>query len=224
MLLFIHNVSSMKKQTLKEYLFHLGVDKDTHQRRWQLSRLSTVSSISKRKSRNGGGRHTSITLSYPNHEAATLKKEAERYQMKLPEYLRQCIDAYRSQTFILPNEEQVRSLEIELKRIGNNINQIAKHLNQQQSNPHSSIELVRKELEAFDQKFSRIFRTPWKLKSFIEKRIEEDPTVLLMLLQLVTQNIKQQLHDHQKHSVIKATAFSICWAIWSMAWLTQKTI
>lgn len=197
MLLFTHNVSSMKKQTLKEYLFHLGVDKDTPPEEVAAIKAEYRKQYLKEKKQQRRRTHTSITLSYPNREAGTLKQEATSYQMKLPEYLRQCIDAYRSQTFILPNEEQIRSLEIELKRIGNNINQIAKHLNRQQRNPHSSIELVRKELEAFDQKFSRIFRAPWRLKSFIEKRIEEDPTVLLMLLQLVTQNIKQRLHDHQ---------------------------
>ena len=53
-----------------------------------------------------------------------IKREANRHQMKTATFIRQATLAYLDQAFIVPDPAQIRSLELALRRIGNNLNQL----------------------------------------------------------------------------------------------------
>ena len=58
-------------------------------------------------------------------EYAQLKREAKRHAMPVATFARACIFAYLDGTYVVPDEERLHQLEVALRRIGSNVNQIA---------------------------------------------------------------------------------------------------
>lgn len=64
------------------------------------------------------------------HEAKELKKFAQQKKMKVPAFLKSLIKAYSKKTeYILPDDNTLQNLILEMRKIGTNINQMAKYVN-----------------------------------------------------------------------------------------------
>jgi hypothetical protein len=64
------------------------------------------------------------------HEAIELKKFADQKKMKVPAFLKSLIKAYSKKTeYILPDDNTLQNLILEMRKIGTNINQMAKYVN-----------------------------------------------------------------------------------------------
>ena len=131
-------------------------------------------------------RHRTVSISYKVADAKRLEAEATKYKMQLSPYIRSCADAYRTQTFIVPDMAQVQAIEVQLKGIGTNINQIARRVNQGQTEPHEGIIQVGKQLTQLEQQFKRIIRTPWNLETYINQCLSTDLNIIPMLFCILT--------------------------------------
>ncbi len=69
-------------------------------------------------------KHKRLELTLTPEEDERLKKAAAKHQSKTGTFAKDAIFAYLDTTYIVPNEADVRTLELGLRRIGTNINQL----------------------------------------------------------------------------------------------------
>ena len=75
-----------------------------------------------RKRRAGKKR---VDLVYGLDEYLRLEREARAHGRKITPFIKACADAYLKKSYVVPDEERVHQLEVALRRIGSNVNQIA---------------------------------------------------------------------------------------------------
>lgn len=84
------------------------------------------------------------------HEAKELKKFAQQKKMKVPAFLKSLIKAYSKKTeYILPDDNTLQNLILEMRKIGTNINQTAKYVNSNKS-------ISQREMDAFRVKLDEL--------------------------------------------------------------------
>ena len=71
-----------------------------------------------------------VELVYDLDEYRRLEREARAHGRKVASFIKACAEAYLKKTYVVPDEELVRELRLALRRIGTNINQIARKANQ----------------------------------------------------------------------------------------------
>lgn len=82
------------------------------------------------------------------HEAIELKKFADQKKMKVPAFLKSLIKAYSKKTeYILPDDNTLQNLILEMRKIGTNINQMAKYVNTNKTISKSEMEGFRVKLD-----------------------------------------------------------------------------
>ncbi len=140
-------------------------------------------------------KHKTVSVSFTKDVAKELARGAAAHHLSLPTYIKACVTAYRNQTFIIPDQSQVQAIEVQLKGIGNNINQIARRVNQRETEPCAGVAEVRKQLTQLEQQFNRIIRTPWNLETYINQCLTTDPSIIPMLLRILTAHH----HAYQKN-------------------------
>lgn len=70
------------------------------------------------------------TLVFSTEYAVQLEILAKEKGMPVPEFIRSLLKAYQNDTgYILPKENELKALILEMRKIGNNINQIARYIN-----------------------------------------------------------------------------------------------
>ncbi len=70
-----------------------------------------------------------IQITFSNSEFHRIQKSAKKHKKKVGQFLKQCVFAYLEKTFIPQNEEKIHSIELAIRKIGNNVNQIARNSN-----------------------------------------------------------------------------------------------
>lgn len=82
------------------------------------------------------------------HEAIELKKFANQKKMKVPAFLKSLIKAYSKKTeYILPDDNTLQNLILEMRKIGTNINQMAKYVNTNKTISKSEMDGFRVKLD-----------------------------------------------------------------------------
>ncbi len=70
------------------------------------------------------------TLVFSSEYAFQLESLAKEKGMLVPEFIRSLLKAYQNDTgYILPKENELKTLILEMRKVGNNINQIARYIN-----------------------------------------------------------------------------------------------
>ena len=71
-----------------------------------------------------------MEILFTKAEQQKLESSASEHHAKVtPAFIKKCTFAYLDNTYLLHDPEQLHSLEVGIRRIGNHINQIAKRLN-----------------------------------------------------------------------------------------------
>ena len=146
-------------------------------------------------------KHRTVSVSFTKTVAQEIERDAERHHLSLPKYVKACVNAYRNQTFIIPDLSQVKAIELQLRGIGNNINQIARRVNDGRTLPRDGVEQVRQQLKHLEAQFDRIIRTPWNLETYLTLRIKDDPTIVTVLLKIVIQHLNADQENHPQDTV-----------------------
>ena len=92
-------------------------------------------------------------------EHQVLYRSAQSHGKKLSPFIKSAALAYLNNEYLVPDEDRVRSFELQLRRIGTNINQIARKANREGIDPgvlSNATDLLR-ELESL---LSASFRSP----------------------------------------------------------------
>lgn len=132
-------------------------------------------------------RHKRIEIVCVHEEYDVLKVAAIKHGKKLSPFIRECAFAYLKEGFILPDEEAVSALKRELRRWGNNLNQIAYHANKTQSINASQITQAIKLVQALEQKIEHLYRQPKSIRQVIIEEVKREPDLIPRIQYLLNQ-------------------------------------
>ncbi len=113
-----------------------------------------------------------IELWVPIKRYSTLADNARRHNMKLSAYCREVIDKYEEQGFILPDDTQVHLMRMGFRKIGTNVNQIARVCNSTNSVHRDKVELLSKNVYELEQTVAKAFLQPLTMEQFVRDGIE----------------------------------------------------
>lgn len=126
-----------------------------------------------------------VQVVFEKSEYQELQKAAKAHNQKLTTFVRNSSLAYLNECYLLPDDTQVRALEIGLRRIGNNVNQLSRRSNSglfKMFDAKSAKSLIQ-QLEIQVQK---ALRTPPSLKEELTREIQSNPQLLLYLKNLIS--------------------------------------
>lgn len=70
-----------------------------------------------------------VEVVYSLDEYRRLEREARAHGQKVAPFIKACAEAYLEKSYVVPDEERVHELRLALRRIGTNVNQIARKAN-----------------------------------------------------------------------------------------------
>lgn len=100
------------------------------------------------------------SILFTRQELKLLDNAATTHGRKFSTFVREAALAYLDSTFIVPNELQVTALENQIRRIGNNLNQVV-HLCHRQSNVFcDDVNALWQNVRELESEVSKTFRSP----------------------------------------------------------------
>ena len=100
-----------------------------------------------------------VELLFDQADYDRLQRAAQRHHMKMAPFIRASVLAYLNGVYIVPDEERVRQLELGLRRVGTNINQITARMHRAGFDP-SVITELHQHLAELEDELTRAFRDP----------------------------------------------------------------
>jgi molybdopterin converting factor small subunit len=103
------------------------------------------------------------SLILTKHEANELNKFAQQKKMKVPAFVKSLIKAYGKNTgYILPDDNTLQTLVLEIRKIGTNINQTAKYVNTNKAISQGDIVAFRAQLQELEHLIISTLKHPVK--------------------------------------------------------------
>ncbi|QGY44846.1 plasmid mobilization relaxosome protein MobC [Maribellus comscasis] len=107
-------------------------------------------------------------------EMSVLMTAAKRHGMRLGTFIRFAALAYVKTEYLLPSDSKIQELEVALRRIGNNINQLTKHVHQRGFTKEDLVAFQQK-LNELENRVSDFLRQPLPLKEFLKNLLHQKP-------------------------------------------------
>jgi hypothetical protein len=183
----------MKYKNFKEYFFaHYNSEEDATpqqveelKREWQKKRVQKYQREYKKK-------HYRKELLFKEGEWRMVAQAAEDHNMKANQFIKSCLLAYLNQCFILPEDEDVKALEIAMIRYGTLLNQIARQVNVRGGALASEVQQIRDDYGQLRALAHERLRVPSTIQQLLEEELESDPRILPYLEQLIAQYKNRQ--------------------------------
>ncbi len=103
---------------------------------------------------------------------------SKKYQKPFSSLVRELALAQANNQYLLPNEEQTKSVQFLLKKMGTNINQLAHVANATLELPHSGIEFMQKEFINLENDIKNIYHKPIIIEDIIKYAISTNPAYI----------------------------------------------
>ena len=116
-----------------------------------------------------------LLLDYQDYER--IEAAASRHNMKVGPFIRACVEAYLDKRFLVPEQEPVRQLELGIRRIGSNVNQIARRVNAQGEAQVLDVAEMNRFLVELEGAISQALREPRDLLELIDEELTRDPSL-----------------------------------------------
>lgn len=163
----------MKIIGLKEYLLSQGINPDEKTDKYYSARRAHQKLYQKeyRKLRKQKVFRVELALTPKQHRM--FLAECKKYGKSMPSLLLLLACSYLEEVFVVPNEEIIRALQIDIRRIGNNLNQVVVKINKSNTVFHSDLWKMQEMVKDLEGAISKIFREPIKLKELLKPIIKE---------------------------------------------------
>lgn len=179
----------MQYKSFQEYLLANNLtDKLSKEQRAELQ-IEWRKAYQKKYQELYGHKRIRKTISLNESEDTELKKAAQKHNMKLNDFMKQAIFGYLNQVYVVPNEEQVQETIIQLRKVGTNINQIARQVNRHRTTEKGQLNLIYTLLQQMEISIESNLCTPDSLEKKLKKALENEPSYL--------QRIEQIIEEHQ---------------------------
>ena len=130
-------------------------------------------------------------LYFSPQEFNRLTALARKHKMPISKLCKELIFGYMDKQFVLPDDEKVRQLELYLRGVTNNLNQLVRYIHQRKELHHDDIINLRNQINKIEGVVSRSFRTPDDLEDFLKKILRENPSQIYVLENFINQIHKQ---------------------------------
>lgn len=117
----------------RDFLFQSGVIASGDSEAIRASKEAYDKAYHLEYTRNYRANNKRLEVYFSKPEYEKIKQEAEEYELRIPEFIRQVIRVHFGETKLIQNPAQVQQIIVELKRVGNNINQLSRYANTQKS-------------------------------------------------------------------------------------------
>lgn len=129
--------------------------------------------------------HKRKEVSLSQKEFETLATAAKKHGVQLGTFIRLAALAYVKTEFLLPSDSRIQELEVALRRIGNNINQLTRHVHQHGMTSEDLLAFQNKLNELEDQVVHAL-RQPLPLKGFLTQLLKNQPEYAEVLEEVLT--------------------------------------
>ena len=103
------------------------------------------------------------TLVFSSEYAVQLEEFAKEKSMQVPEFIKSLLKAYQNDTeYIFPKENELKTLILEMRKIGNNINQIARYINTNKVISINDFKMLQDRLSELEKIITAVFNNPPK--------------------------------------------------------------
>ncbi|MGB1295737.1 MAG: hypothetical protein ACPG6V_09670 [Flavobacteriales bacterium] len=127
------------------------------------------------------------TIRFTPREIEELSAIAKKYGLKRSPFLKACIYGYLQDSFILPNDTKVRTLELGMNQIANTMNETIRYIHQNGQISLADIEKIKSNIKRLELVVSSTLRTPPNLQDWIEEHIQADPNFIKRLQRIINQ-------------------------------------
>jgi hypothetical protein len=122
-------------------------------------------------------------------DVALIQHAAKQHQESFGGFVKKAIQAYLKRLYIVPDEEQLQSLELSLKRIGTNVNQIAFVVNRSRSVESRQLAELQKQMAALETALSEFLHKPDNLNELVREALKTHPNYRVILMEILTQSL-----------------------------------
>jgi uncharacterized protein YukE len=171
--------------TLKEYLFSSGILEYGTPGEIEEVKREFRRQYLYEKVRAFRAERRTVSLTFPLQDATTFEKNAAYHNMRLAAYIKACVYAYVNQGFIVPDNKQIQHLELLLRRIGNNVNQIARTANSVEGDTKNAVTSIQNQVNELEAELSQHLRQPLNLEVVIRLELQRNPAFLHRLRYLI---------------------------------------
>lgn len=147
-------------ENMYQYLYRTGTLPHGSQRDINQAKVKYRKLYKQAKQREYAQTRKRVELTFHKKEFEQLSKEARKASLAIPTYLRKAVNAARQNQAFLPNESTLYSLQMEIRRIGNNINQLAYHANRNKRIDQHTITATRSHLNKIEDQIKEAFLVP----------------------------------------------------------------
>lgn len=183
----------MKYKSFKEYFFaHYNSEEDATpqqveelKREWQKKRTKAYQREYKKK-------HYRKDLLFKEEEWTVVSKAAKEHNMKANQFIKSCLFAYLNQHFIVPEDEDIKAVEISMIRYGTLLNQIARQVNTRGGALASEVQQMKKDYKKLCAFVEEKLRVPRTIEQLLEDGLGDNPQLLPRLEKLIIQYKKER--------------------------------
>lgn len=138
--------------------------------------------------KNYGQKRIRKTITLSPVEDAQLQKAAEAYDLKMNDFLKETLFAYLNNVYVVPNQNQVQQLILQIRKIGTNINQIARHINSCQKVEEGQLGLIYVLLKRMELCINNRLCQPELLEERLEEVLQKQPEYGEVLQHILTKH------------------------------------
>ena len=114
-------------------------------------------------------------------EFSQLAKVAKMHNVSVPKLCKELTFAYIESQFVLPDDKQIRRLELYLRGVTNNLNQLVRYVHQRKDLSVIDISTLREQVNEMENHVSTTLRSPVNLQDYLEGLVQQNPEVLSVL-------------------------------------------
>lgn len=145
-------------ETMYQYLYRTGILPYGSQGEVERGKVKYRKLYKQAKQREYAQTRKRVELTFDLKEHIQFQKEAKKAKQTIPTYLRKAIDSARKNQVFLPDDSKLHDLQMEIRRIGNNINQMAYYANRNKSISASMIRAAQDYLNEIEELIIRSFK------------------------------------------------------------------
>ena len=135
-----------------------------------------------RKEYSEKNKRVNVTLS--NDEFKRVKQLAESNRKKVTSFAKDLLIQEVDKVYLLPEDEKIESLILQIRSIGNNINQLTRHIHRSGFIGPDDVNQLRAALKKIEKVVEGKLSQPDDLLSLVKNEIKTNPTFLSQLVEI----------------------------------------
>lgn len=178
-------------ESLLNYLFRIGVLENGTDKEIEKAKEDYRKFYVKEKQKVFRENHIRKEIILTPNEYAVLLREAQKRKIKLAPFIRKSCLCYINQHFLLPSDNRLQELCLEIRKIGNGCNQLVRYFHRKRGLSEKDLNELRKMLNQLEDRISHALRQPKTLDQYLKNLLQNHPEYLKNLEQIVSKSKAQ---------------------------------